>query len=148
MAGQWSFPGTPVFSTNKTDCHNMTEILLKVASNTITSIKKIMNLKITGFFSLRVVLVHVYQYLTPVTAIKLKFNLSDNEFKYFFNTLYNDWKQLIMWLFQLLLIIASSAWYNLVFDEFKDINDISNLIYKPWLSVINSQKDLPQVNYL
>ena len=148
MAGQWSFPGTPVFSTNKTDCHNMTEILLKVASNTITSIKKIMNLKITGFFSLIVVLVHVYQYLTPVTAIKLKFNLSDNEFKYCFNTLYNDWKQLIMWLFQLLLIIASSAWYNLVFDEFKDINDISNLIYKPWLSVINSQKDLPQVNYL
>jgi hypothetical protein len=84
MAGQWSFPGTPVFSTNKTDCHNMTEILLKVASN----IKKFMNLKITGFFSLIVVLVHVYQYLTPVTAIKLKFNLSDNEFKYCFNTLY------------------------------------------------------------
>jgi hypothetical protein len=67
--------------------------------------------------------------LTPVTAIKLKFNLSDNEFKYCFNTLYNDWKHLIMWLFQLLLIIASSAWYNLVFDEFKDINDICNLIY-------------------
>jgi hypothetical protein len=60
--------------------------------------------------------------LTPVTAIKLKFNLSDNEFKYCFNTLYNDWKHLIMWLFQLLLIIASSAWYNLVFDEFKDIS--------------------------
>ena len=24
-------PGTPVSSTNKTDCHNITEILLKVA---------------------------------------------------------------------------------------------------------------------
>ena len=126
MAGQWSFPGTPVFSTNKTDRHNMTEILLKVASNTITSIIYFMNLKITGFFSL---IVHVYRYLTPVTAIKLKFNLSDNEFKYCFNTLYNDWKHLIMWVFQLLLIIVSSAWYSLVFDEFKDINDICNLIY-------------------
>jgi hypothetical protein len=27
---------TPVSSTNKTDCHNITEILLKVALNTIT----------------------------------------------------------------------------------------------------------------
>jgi hypothetical protein len=33
-------PGTPVSSTNKTDCHNITEILLKVALNT-KSIKKI-----------------------------------------------------------------------------------------------------------
>ena len=30
------FPRTPVSSTNKTDCHNITEILLKVALNTIT----------------------------------------------------------------------------------------------------------------
>jgi len=29
------FPGTPVSSTNKTDRHNITEILLKVALNTI-----------------------------------------------------------------------------------------------------------------
>jgi len=29
-------PGTPVSSTNKTDHHNITEILLKVALNTIT----------------------------------------------------------------------------------------------------------------
>jgi hypothetical protein len=27
--------GTPVFSTNKTDCHDIIEILLKVALNTI-----------------------------------------------------------------------------------------------------------------
>ena len=33
--GQWFFPGTLVSSTNKTDCHNITEILLKVALNTI-----------------------------------------------------------------------------------------------------------------
>ena len=30
------FPYTPVSSTNKTDCHDITEILLKVALNTIT----------------------------------------------------------------------------------------------------------------
>jgi hypothetical protein len=28
-------PGTAVSSTNKTDCHDITEILLKVAVNTI-----------------------------------------------------------------------------------------------------------------
>ena len=33
--GQWFSPGTPVPSTNKTDLHDMTEILLKVALNTI-----------------------------------------------------------------------------------------------------------------
>jgi hypothetical protein len=31
----WFSPGTPVSSTNKTDRHNITEILLKVALNTI-----------------------------------------------------------------------------------------------------------------
>ena len=34
-AGQCFSPGTLVSSTNKTDCHNITEILLKVALNTI-----------------------------------------------------------------------------------------------------------------
>jgi hypothetical protein len=29
-------PGTPVSSSNKTDCHDIIEILLKVALNTIT----------------------------------------------------------------------------------------------------------------
>jgi hypothetical protein len=35
MTGQWFSPGTPVSSTNKTDCHDITEILLKIALNTI-----------------------------------------------------------------------------------------------------------------
>jgi hypothetical protein len=35
-AGQWFSPVTPVSSTNKTDRHNITELLLKVALNTIT----------------------------------------------------------------------------------------------------------------
>jgi hypothetical protein len=35
VAGQWFSPSTTVSSTNKTDCHNITEILLKVVLNTI-----------------------------------------------------------------------------------------------------------------
>ena len=34
-AGRWVSPGTPVSSTNKTDRNDITEILLKVALNTI-----------------------------------------------------------------------------------------------------------------
>ena len=34
-AGLWFSPGTLVSSTNKTDCHNITEILLKVTLYTI-----------------------------------------------------------------------------------------------------------------
>ena len=33
---QWVSPGTPVSSTNKTDNHDITEILLKVALNIVT----------------------------------------------------------------------------------------------------------------
>jgi hypothetical protein len=33
--GLWFSPGTPVSSTNKADTHEITEILLKVALNTI-----------------------------------------------------------------------------------------------------------------
>ena len=35
-AGLWFSPGTPVYSKTKTNCHVITEILLKVALNTIT----------------------------------------------------------------------------------------------------------------
>ena len=34
-AGLWFSLGTPVSSTNKADCHDIAEILLKVALNTI-----------------------------------------------------------------------------------------------------------------
>ena len=34
--GRWFSGGTPVSSTNKTDCHDIPEILLEVALNTIT----------------------------------------------------------------------------------------------------------------
>jgi hypothetical protein len=36
VAGQWFSPGTPVSSTNKTDCYEITKIWLKVALITIT----------------------------------------------------------------------------------------------------------------
>jgi len=35
VTGRWCSPGNPVSSTNKTDRHDITEILLKVALNTI-----------------------------------------------------------------------------------------------------------------
>ena len=38
--GRWFSPGTPVSSTNKTDCHGITEILLKVAWNTMKQTNK------------------------------------------------------------------------------------------------------------
>ena len=37
--GQWFSPGPPVSSNNKNDCHDITEILLKVALNTIKQTK-------------------------------------------------------------------------------------------------------------
>jgi hypothetical protein len=38
LAGRWISPGTPVFSTNKTDCQDITDILLKKALSTMTPI--------------------------------------------------------------------------------------------------------------
>ena len=35
VIGRWFSPGSPVSSTNTTDSHDITEILLKVALNTI-----------------------------------------------------------------------------------------------------------------
>jgi len=39
-AGRWFSPGTPVSSNNKTDCHDIAEILLKTALNTIKQTNK------------------------------------------------------------------------------------------------------------
>jgi hypothetical protein len=41
--GQWFSPGTSVSYTNKPDCHDITEILLKVALNTISQAKAELN---------------------------------------------------------------------------------------------------------
>ena len=56
LATGWCFsPGTPVSSTNKTDCHDITEILLEVGLNTITHIQGpiksiVFSLRFNGFF--------------------------------------------------------------------------------------------------
>ena len=39
LTGRWFLPGTPVSSINKTDLQDITEILLKVALNTINQTK-------------------------------------------------------------------------------------------------------------
>jgi hypothetical protein len=40
----WFSPGPPVSSTNKTDCHDITEILLKVALKTTKQTNKLNHL--------------------------------------------------------------------------------------------------------
>jgi hypothetical protein len=48
------FSGTPVSSINKTDLHDLTEILLKVALNTTTqtlALRGQFSLKVTSYFS-------------------------------------------------------------------------------------------------
>jgi len=41
VAGRWFSPGIPVSTTNKTDSHDITEILLKVVLNIINEKQKI-----------------------------------------------------------------------------------------------------------
>ena len=52
VVGLWFSPGTLVSSTNKTDCNNITEILLKVVLNTITLALRIWHSK--HIFRLRI----------------------------------------------------------------------------------------------
>ena len=47
--GRWFSPGLPVFSTNKTDRHDITEILLKVTLNTIKQTNKQGNKQTTNY---------------------------------------------------------------------------------------------------
>ena len=39
--GRWFSPGTPASSTTKTGCHDISDILLKVALNTINQINQL-----------------------------------------------------------------------------------------------------------
>ena len=45
VGGRWFSPSTPVSSTNENNCHDITEILLKVAFNTITILTQQNNTK-------------------------------------------------------------------------------------------------------
>ena len=53
VAGQWFSQGIQVSSTNKTDCHDITEILLKVALNTINQTKHIFCILLIRILTLR-----------------------------------------------------------------------------------------------
>jgi hypothetical protein len=71
-AGRWFFPDTAVSSINKFDCHDIAEILLKVALNTITPIFR--NLQESGLFSGRFWYVLLYPYFLQIkkNANKIK----------------------------------------------------------------------------
>ena len=56
----WFSPGTLVSSTNKTDHHNITEILLKVVLNTITLTPNISHWKLDG--QIMVVFFGIFQF--------------------------------------------------------------------------------------
>ena len=68
VAGWWFSPGTSVYSTNKTDRHNIAEILLKVALNTTTLN---LNVQFTSFslsiFSVMAVY-DMHKYLTKINT--------------------------------------------------------------------------------
>ena len=51
--GRWFSPGTSVSSTIKTDCHDIAEILLKVALNTIKTNKQTIVIDIRNIMDLR-----------------------------------------------------------------------------------------------
>jgi len=53
---QWFSPGTSVSSTNKADRHNITEILLKVALNTINQPTNLLPLYCLSFINLRLLI--------------------------------------------------------------------------------------------
>jgi hypothetical protein len=53
MADGWFSPGSLVSSSNKTDLHDITEILLKVVLNTITQTLKSLQLKKDSIFRTR-----------------------------------------------------------------------------------------------
>ena len=48
VTGRWFCPGPPVSSTNKTDRHDIAEILLKVALNTIKQTNKTLRITFTS----------------------------------------------------------------------------------------------------
>jgi hypothetical protein len=79
VTGRWFSPGPPISSTNNIDHHDITEILLKVALNTIKQTKKQTNMKTVVFSALiniNSVCIEIFQmkmkYLILVVVIKEK----------------------------------------------------------------------------
>jgi hypothetical protein len=62
--GLWFSPGPPVSFSNKTDCHNITEIMLKVALNTIEQTNILFEVfKVMYNKCYKIVVVHVFAWL-------------------------------------------------------------------------------------
>ena len=64
--GRWFSPGPPVASTNKTDSHHITEILLKVALNTIKQAHKKTDPQLTNLLILSKIWCYVNCSITNV----------------------------------------------------------------------------------
>jgi hypothetical protein len=74
VTGRWFSLGPPVSSTNKTDRHDITEILLKVALNTIKQTNKLLCLD-CRLFCLGVMFYLCYLYLFKYTGVRHDFHV-------------------------------------------------------------------------
>jgi hypothetical protein len=64
VGGRWFSPSTPVSSTNENNCHDITEILLKVTFNTITILTQQNNTKSYHFMGV------IFRSLEKFTRLK------------------------------------------------------------------------------
>ena len=71
IAGRWFSPGTPVFSTNKTDLHKITEILLKgsLSTHNFNPINGIARVVMVNYFVVHYCLTVYYQYFTALVFL-------------------------------------------------------------------------------
>ena len=117
---QWLLPGTPVSSTNKTDRHDITEIVLKVALNIITT-----RPHVTGNYHKRsITKIFLCQSLYSLVPLFLR-----NQ---------QNWRDVLKWvlrfLFPLIIIFNSN-----IINCKLSINGHGNTYNKPWnWNIINT----------
>ena len=107
-AGRWFSPGTPVFSTNKTDRHDIAKILLKVALNTITLTRIFQNLNNCLLFRyIRFLMISIY----VTSFIQGTYDFGDHSSDYGCNSChrYNKFHtpNVLHWIF-----VAQMDWYT------------------------------------
>jgi hypothetical protein len=79
-AARWFSSGTPVSSTNRTDRHDITEILFKVALNTITPIDiTSVSTNLLSYFGTLLEDVVFYLYFTIITTTTMR-NLNNSNY--------------------------------------------------------------------
>ena len=103
--GWWFSPGTPVSSTNKTDRHNIAEILLKVVLNTITlTLNCLGNINLCfQYENLKggldfLFLIHMYEMYTFFGLDKFKSDLI---------SIWNKWNTFLIDLFNIVIIFST-----------------------------------------